>query len=178
MENLADHIRRQERKGHPRKFLRQTDSQIVNVLSRLVVIDRESGQDIRILSADSSRVVVRRVDAAIRKPDVVNDVGDFSWRELPANGSLDQVTQPSGFFYTCAGWSTYVEIERATIDAREKVLPQPGHDQAQGAEACGKECDQKSATVMEATLEHAMVTVAETLEGFLKAKLHTHERVS
>jgi hypothetical protein len=46
VQNLADDVGRQEREGHAGKLFGQTNSQIVNVLSGLVVIHRESGQDI------------------------------------------------------------------------------------------------------------------------------------
>src|ERR1700746_2180175 len=93
IKNLGDHVGRQERKRHAGKLFRQTDAKVVNVLSRLVMVDRERHKNIGVRGAYGSRVVVGRIDAAVGKPDIVNDIGDLAWGQLLSDGLLDEVAE-------------------------------------------------------------------------------------
>src|SRR5580693_3816545 len=138
VQNLANHVGRQERKGHPWKLLGQADAEVVNILSRLVVVDRESYKNVRVRGAYGSRVVVRRIDTAVREPNIVNHIGDLAWRELLFDRSLHEIAETGGLLDACPGGGSEVEIERAAVDRGEEVLSQPGNNQGQGAEARGE----------------------------------------
>src|ERR1700751_5971254 len=68
IKDLADHIGRQERKRHTGKLFSQADTQVVYVLRRFVVVNRESYENIRVRGPYCSCVVVGRIDAAVGEP--------------------------------------------------------------------------------------------------------------
>ncbi len=98
IKDLSDHIGRQERKGHAGKFFCQADSEVVNVLGCLMVVNAERHQDIRIRGTHGSSIQIGRVDAAVRQADIVDNVGDLARRKLSPNRSLDKITEASGLF--------------------------------------------------------------------------------
>src|SRR5882757_134843 len=130
VQNLADHVGGQERKRHAGKLFGQADTQVMNVLSRFMVIDRESYENIGIRRAHCSRVVVGDVDAAVCKPDIVDHIGDFAWGQLLSDGLLNEIAEARGFLNARASWRSEVKVERAAVDGREEVFPQPGNDQS------------------------------------------------
>ncbi len=85
IEDLADHVGRQESKAHTRELLRECQTKLMNVVVRGVVIDRQRHKNVRIRCAHRRRIAVGKIDATIGQAYVVNDALDLACRNLPPN---------------------------------------------------------------------------------------------
>src|SRR4029077_15338248 len=93
VQDLADHIRRQEGEGHTRKLFRECQAKVVNVVIRGMVLGGKSHKNVGVRCADRSRITVRKIDAAVGQTDVVNNIDDFAGGNLPSNRPLDQIAE-------------------------------------------------------------------------------------
>src|SRR6202044_838668 len=73
VENLADHIRRQERKSRAWKRLWELLAQRLHVSVGRGRALAQGHEHVGVEDADRSRVLVREIDAARRQADVVDD---------------------------------------------------------------------------------------------------------
>ena len=95
-----------------------------------------------------------------------------------SDGLLDEIAETRGFLNACASWRSEVKVERAAVDGRKEVLPQPGNDYNQRAQARAEEGDQENATVMKAAFQKSTVMFAKALERFFKTNLHANEGIA
>src|SRR6202041_2022621 len=108
--------------------------------------------------------------------DIVNQAGQFGLRNLFADDCFDLVAERGGFFDARAGGSAHVQFEFAAVHFREKVLPEQ-RQQREGKHAKRQEADGEDHAVGDATLQQAMVTIAQAIEMDLKCVLHAHKRI-
>src|ERR1700722_13443476 len=97
IENLADDVGGQERKGHPGKTLRQLDSQALHVTGGRRVTFFERDLDIPVRFTDRARVVVDRIDGRKISANVVRYGLYLSRRDDLADRFLDLGETPGGF---------------------------------------------------------------------------------
>src|SRR5262249_25131805 len=88
----------------------------------LPMVRFQTDVDIRIARADRRGSGVRRVDAAVRNADVVDDGFDLARRNDAANGGLDAVAERRGLLDAHASRGAQVQLDLAAIDNREEVL--------------------------------------------------------
>ena len=134
IQNLADDIGRQKVKSDAGKILGQLDAQVVDIFLRGMMVSRKLGEDIGVSRSDRRGIAVGKIDAAVGKPDIVDEADQFGLRNLLANVGFHAIAKRGGFFDARAGGRAHVQLELAAIDAREKILPE------QAAAAQMKEC--------------------------------------
>ncbi len=78
------------------------------------------------------RVAVGHVDGAVRKPDVIDDAGEFGRWNGFAHRGFDQVAQARGLFDASAGLGAKVQVELAGVGGGEEVAAEPGEQQKRG----------------------------------------------
>src|ERR1700693_5353719 len=125
-----------------------------------MMIGGQGYENVGVRCANGGRIAVRKIDAAVRQADVVNDVMDFPCRNLLSNRLLDLIAKIGRFFNAHAGGSTQMKLESPAVYAGEKIPAEPRKQNRQRAKAAGKECDQENSPVVETELKHP--TVAST----------------
>ncbi len=127
IENLANHIGRQEIKHHAGIVMSQFHSQVAHIIGRGMVLGFERDHDVRIIGADESGCPVDIADIAVGQADVVDDAVHFVGRHHLTDGGFHHVAQPRHLFDTRSRLGSHVQNKLAAIRVREKILPEPGH---------------------------------------------------
>ena len=122
IQDLADHVGRQEGEGGAGKLARQLLAHRLDVVRRRRVVRLEADQDVGVLDADRPRIVVGHVDAADAEPDIVDDAVQLIGRDDLADRFADPVGELGGLFDPRAGLRPHMHLDLAAIDAREEVL--------------------------------------------------------
>ena len=163
IEDLADDIGGHEVKRDARKFARQAFAQLADILAGGPVAFGQRNQNVRIHGADRLRGAVGHVDGAVRQADVVDHAGQFRRRNDAPDGGFHQIADARGFLDARAGLGAKVQIETARVGGREKILPQPGHQQkCRGARA--QERRHENPAMPDAGAERAPERIARALE--------------
>src|SRR5882724_12523045 len=176
IQNLGNHIRRQEIERISRKGSRQFEPQVMHVPSCGVMLRRQSDHDVRILRSNRRRIAVRKIDTAIGQADVIDDAAQFLRRDLLADFVFYLVTQSRGFFNPRSGWRTHVQREFAAIHRWKKVLSQP-RVQSEGEEAGQEEAADKNAAMTNQCFQQPTICASDTLKTMLEPDLKAHQRV-
>ena len=122
IQDLADHVGRQEGEGGARELPRQLLAHGLDVVRRRRVVRLQADQDVGILDPDRPRIVVGHVDAADAEPDVVDDAIQFIGRDDPVDRLADPVGELGGLLDPGAGLRPHMDLDLPAIDAREEVL--------------------------------------------------------
>src|SRR5258708_30588634 len=118
-----------------------------------VMIGGQGHENIGVRAPNRSRIAVGKIDATVGQANVVNDVMDFSRRNLLSNRLLDLIAKIGRFFNAHASGSTQMKLESPAVYAGEEVPAQPRKQNRQRAKAAGEECDQENSPVTEAELQ-------------------------
>ena len=94
----------------------------------MLLIERH--HDVGVPGADGSRVAVGKIDAAVGHADVVDDRAQFLLRNGLADRAVDAVAERRSIFNARSGMGAHMQFELAGIRLREKILSQPGIDDA------------------------------------------------
>ncbi len=128
---------------------------------------------------DGRGIAVGKVDAAIGQPDVVDDAGKVLRWNLLADGLLDQVAKPRGFFDARAGAGAQVQFELAAHPRMGKNPgPAIGTINNQRSYANAHKHQQEYALMAKASLQPSVVALTEPLETFFESNLHPHQRIA
>src|SRR5260221_6152893 len=92
-----------------------------------MMLRRECDHNVGILGSNRGRIAVRKIDAAVRQANVIDDAAQLLRRYLLADFIFHAVTQSSGFFNARSGWGAQMQREFASIHRWEKILSQPRH---------------------------------------------------
>ena len=84
----------------------------------------EADQDVGILDADRTRIVVGHVDAADAETDVVGYAAQFTGRDNLVDRLADAVGQLGGLLDPCTGLRPHMDLDLTAIDGREEILSQ------------------------------------------------------
>ena len=126
IQDLADHVGRQEGEGGAGKLARQLLAHRLDVVRRRRVVRLEADQDVGVLDADRPRVVVGHVDAADAEADVVDDAVQLIGRNDLVDRFADPVGELGGLLDPRAGLRPHMDLDLPAIDAREEVLAEVG----------------------------------------------------
>src|SRR5260370_8856264 len=159
IQNLADHIGRQESKGHAWKLFSQADPKIVDIAGRLMVVLGEAYQDVGIGSADRRRIAVGEVNPAVGQSDIVDDAGNLAGWKLLFDESFNHIAETRRLLNACSLMSAKVERERPTVHGREKVRSQPrNNDRQRNGTGC-VEPDEEDSAGMQSKFRHHVITI-------------------
>src|SRR5260370_11279681 len=103
VQDLADHVGRQECEARTWKLLRECQTKVVNVVIRGMMLGGKSHKNVGVRCADRSRIAVRKIDAAVGQTYVVNNIDDLACGNLPSNRPLDLIAEVSGFLDAHSG---------------------------------------------------------------------------
>src|SRR5437870_9262915 len=143
-----------------------------------MVIGRQSDENVGVRCPNRGGITVGKIDAAVGQTYVVDDVVDFTSRNLLSNHLLDLITKIRRFFNAHSGGSTEMKFERAAVYAGEKVAAQPRDQNRQREKTAREEHRQENSPVMETKLKKPAVALSEFLEGRLKALLKAFQRIA
>ena len=113
-------------KETPGNMARQLLAHGLDVVRRRRVVRLEADQDVGVLDADRSRVVVGHVDAADAEADIVDDAVQLVGGDDLVDRRADPVGELGGFLDPRAGLRPHVDLDLAAVDAREEVLAEIG----------------------------------------------------
>src|ERR1700690_1803477 len=71
-----------------------------------------------------------------------------------------------------------MQLELSAVHHGKEIAPQPGHEQHKRANAYDYEAPQERGPMMQATLQHLVITVAEFFEAQFKSDLHPYQRIA
>ena len=144
IQNLADHVGRQESECHTRELFRECQTKLVNVVVRGMVIGGQSHKNVGIRCSDWSRIAVGEIDAAVGQTYVVNDALDFACWNLLSNRLLDLIAKVGGFFNAHSRGRSQMKFESAAVHAGKEVPAQPRDQNCQRAKTAREERNQEN----------------------------------
>ena len=121
VQDLADHVRRQEGEGGAGEVARQPLAQHPRQGIAGVLALAHRDQHVAVEGADGAGVVVARVDAAGRQADVVDDAGDLLAREQLAKLRLDAADERRHLLDAGAGGRADMDAQGRRLDLGEEV---------------------------------------------------------
>src|SRR5258708_3350771 len=178
IENLGNHVGRQESERNPRELLRKCQTKLMNVVVRGMVLGGKGHKNIRIRRSNRCGIAVGEIDATVGQANIVNDVLEFACRYLPSNRLLDLIAKVGRFFNAHSGGSTQMKLESAAVNAGEEVPAQPRNQNYQRAETTREKHNQENTPVMETKSQQAAIAATKSLEGLLKALLKSYQRIA
>ena len=128
--------------------------------------------------ADGSGVGVGEIEAGVRNADVIDDGSHLGAGNLVADDVFDLVAEACGVFDAGAGVGAHVQLELATVDSGEEVLPEPRVEGDDGTEPERDDAEEERHAEAQAEAEHAVVPVAYFFEVVLEGDLEADERVA
>src|SRR5579862_4971894 len=97
-------------------------AQRADVIVRRSMLGGQLDQYVRVARANRRRIAVRKIQAAVREPNVVDDRLQFGTRKLRTNVVLGAVAKRRRLFNAGASRGAHVKSELTAIDAGEKIL--------------------------------------------------------
>ena len=138
IEDLRDDVRRQERKGGARELLRQHGAQLFDIIRCRSMAFLQGYQHIGICGADRAAIAVGHVDAAVRQPDVIDDIVHLAGRDDLADGLLSKIAQTRRLLDPGSRRGADMHENLTRIDGGEKVLAEERR-QSEGQEHAGED---------------------------------------
>src|SRR5467141_5135997 len=130
IQNLRDDIGRLEEKLHAGETLWEFLAQVVNVHAGWLAADFfQLNQDFRIGAPDRARVAVGKIYAAVGQADVVEDRGQFVFRNGFADNAIDLVGEARRFFNTQTRASSHMQTDLAGIDFGKEIAAENADEQ-------------------------------------------------
>ena len=91
----------------------------------------QADEGVAVFRPDRSGILVGHIDAAVRQPDVVDDVVELLRRDGPADDLLDEIELTRRLLDARAGLGAHMHQDLPGIHGGEKVLAQE-REQAEG----------------------------------------------
>src|SRR5712664_1651772 len=139
IEDLADHVGRQEGERGAWEHARQPLAHGSDVVGRRRVVRLEADEDVGVLDADRPRVVVSHVDTADAQPDVVDDAVQLIAGDNLVDRLTNPIRKPGGLLDARAGLRPHMHLDLAAVDAWKEILTQerskPERKQAEADES-------------------------------------------
>ena len=131
----------------------------------------QGDKDIAIGGADHTGIAVGQIDAAVREAQRIDDAVQLRLRYGPADHVLDTVGQSRRFLDAQPALGTEVQLDLATVNVREKITPEPRHQQGDREGTAGEKQHGKQAAMFFGRFQRIAVTVPNALETLLETGL-------
>ena len=124
IQNLGDDVGGRKPNCDVRELLAHLQSNLSNKVVRRGMPFLQGDKDIAVRGADGAGVVVRGIDAAVGKAEIIDDLTQLISGNDLANHLLDLVDRACRLFDPRPGLHPHVHIETAGIDGGKEILPQ------------------------------------------------------
>ena len=118
-----------------------------------------------------------QVDGAVRQTDIVQNRVHIPHRNDLADGGLDQISEPRGFFDPSACLRTHMQDELPAIGIREEILAEPRGKREHGEAANKEDWDEQRPPAYRGD-QRAVVSATQTFKSPLEPTLCQHQRVA
>src|SRR5271157_3319704 len=175
VQDLSDDVGGLEEKLDARKAARQFFTQSADVLpGGMVMLRIQTNQDFRVAGANHAGIAVRKIDARIRQPNVVEDRHQFVFWDLLSKILLDVIGQPRRFFNAQPGTGPQMKPHQTGVNRREEVFAKEEH-QAHRQNAEREKASREQFLMSEGGFQKLVITTAKLLETALERSLVTPE---
>jgi hypothetical protein len=123
-------------------------------------------------------IAVRKIDAAVRQANIVDDGSQFALAESPANVVFHAVANCRSVFDPGSGRSPHVQLEFAAIDAGKEILPNQGSKQRNATQAKQEADSRKCGRCSMQRLQQSVVAVPQLSNPCSNFMLHPHKRIA
>ena len=161
----------------PVNFSGNTRAQLFDIIRRRSMAFLQGYQHIGICGADRAGIAVGHVDAAVRQPDVVDDIVHLAGRDDLADGLLNKIAQTGSLLDAGAGRGADMHENWPELTVGKKFSPRNGaspKDRSTQREEPGNE----GFGPAESEREQRPVAVAELREVVLEALLEPLEGIA
>src|ERR1700722_311383 len=115
-----------------------------------MVLFLKRDENVRVRSADWSRVSVREIKSAVRNADIVDNCDQLGLGNLLADRLIDLVTQLRRLLDAQAGACANMQLELPTIDRGKEILTEPRIKNADRQETKAEEANEENGTPLNA----------------------------
>src|SRR5437867_3925300 len=177
-QSLSDDVSRLKEDRKTWILIVQLAPQPPNVIPRGAMFARfERHQDLTIERSDDAAVAEGHVESAVGKPDVVDNIRQFTRRNHTAYGVFHSGEDLLGLFHPCAGSRAHVQPDLAGVHQREKVGADKWNERhAYRGDEEKTQCHQFS--VPERRFKQIAITLAPELKPAVKSVMHLAEETA